>query len=171
MGIDVTFDFRSDAGGKDPDTASPTLRGYHRQLWSRPLPNGHPFTLTDARPGAYLHHASTLGTYTLSSDSVIPTFIRWTSMRHIIGQFPEAENEAFMRLGYTIGGMMIWPANKVDGQMTINGMRGFTRAIADRMDLTLECIRRHYASDDHSPLAATLARYADFFALFDDFAG
>lgn len=31
--IDCDFDFRVDAGGKDPDFASPTLRPYHRILW------------------------------------------------------------------------------------------------------------------------------------------
>jgi hypothetical protein len=36
--------------------------------------------------------------------------------------------------------------------------------------LTLECIRRHYL-DEPSPLSDTLARYADFFGLFGDFAG
>jgi hypothetical protein len=54
--------------------------------------------------------------------------------------------------------------------MTINGARGFLPRIADRMDLTLESIRRRYR-DEPSPLAATLARYANFFALFDDFEG
>ena len=39
------------------------------------------------------------------------------------------------------------------------------------MDLTLESIRRHYRGEPPSPLGATLARYADFFALFDDFGG
>ena len=38
--IDITFDFRSDANGKDPDTYSPTLNAYHRALWSKELPNG-----------------------------------------------------------------------------------------------------------------------------------
>jgi hypothetical protein len=38
------------------------------------------------------------------------------------------------------------------------------------MDLTLECIRRFYAGGE-SPLGDTLKRYADFFALFDDFRG
>lgn len=33
-----------------------------------------------------------------------------------------------------------------------------------------ECIRRHYL-DKLSPLSDPLARYADFFGLFDDFAG
>lgn len=34
----------------------------------------------------------------------------------------------------------------------------------------LECIRRHYRGED-SPLADILAAQADFFALFEDFAG
>ncbi len=35
--IDTTFDFRTDAGGKDPDSR-PTLRRYRQILWSKPLP-------------------------------------------------------------------------------------------------------------------------------------
>lgn len=42
--------------------------------------------------------------------------------------------------------------------------------IADRFDLTLECIRRHYRGEDN-PLASTLSEHADFFALFEDFRG
>jgi hypothetical protein len=73
-------------------------------------------------------------------------------------------------MAYTIGGMMIFPGNMIDRKWTINQARGVTRSISDRFDLTLECIRRHY-SDLESPLAATLARYANFFALFGDFLG
>jgi len=170
MRIDTSFDFRTDASGKDPDAYSPTLRQYHRLLWSKPLPNGRSFELSDTKLGAYLHHQSELGEFFLSSDSVIPTFTRWNSMKHITGLFPEEENEAFRTIGYTIGGMMIFPANRVDGKHTINVMRGFTRQIADRFDLTLECIRRHYLGQS-SPLGETLLRYRDFFALFDDFSG
>jgi hypothetical protein len=91
-------------------------------------------------------------------------------MQPIVTQIPEEENEAFRAIGYTIGGMMIWPCNPVDRQRTINVERGFNQRIADRMDLTLECIRRHYYGDP-SPLDATLERYAGFFALFGDFRG
>jgi hypothetical protein len=91
-------------------------------------------------------------------------------MAHIIDQIPEAEREEFMRIGYTIGGMMVFPGNKVGGAMTINGARGCNTRIADRFDLTVECIRRHYRGEP-SPLGDTLARYADFFRLFRDFAG
>lgn len=69
--IDTAFDFRSDARGRDPDTHSPTLRDYHRLLWSKSLPGGAAFNLSDASPGAYLHHRSDLGEFFLSSDSVI----------------------------------------------------------------------------------------------------
>ena len=65
---------------------------------------------------------------------------------------------------------MVFPGNRIDGKQTINGARGFNRKIADRFDLTLECIRRHYRGQC-SPLGETLARYRDFFALFDDFSG
>ena len=98
------------------------------------------------------------------------SFTRWKSMQHIVGQFPEESNEAFRTIGYTIGAMLVFPSNRVGGQATINGARGLNRSIADRLDLTLECIRRHYLREA-SPLAVTLDRYADFFALFGDFRG
>jgi hypothetical protein len=170
MRIDTKFDFRTDAAGKDPDLFSPTLRKYHHFLWSKPLPDGRQFDLNDSVLGAYLHHRSDLGEFVLSSDSVVPSYTRWKSMKHIVGLLSEEENEAFRATGYTIGGMMIFPANRIEGKQTINGARGFNTKIADRFDLTLECIRRHYLGQD-SPLAETLARYSAFFALFDDFLG
>jgi len=168
--IDVSYDVRTDANGKDPDSYSPTLRRYHQLLWSKPLPSGAMFTLGTTTPGIYLHHRSSLGEYFLASDSVMATFTRWLSLRHIVEQFPEEENEAFRTIGYTIGGMIVFPGNRVDGKQTINGARGFTRKISDRMDLTLECIRRHYVGGA-SPLAEPLRRYSDFFALFESFRG
>ena len=167
--IDVTFDFRTDTPpGKDPDAHSPTLRRYHQLLWSKPLPCGVVFQLDHrVSPGsAYLRHSSELGEFWLASDAVVPTF-RYTPFRE---QIPPAEFEWFCHLDYTIGGMMLFPRNRVDGKMTINGARGFDRKIRDRFDLTLECIRRHYLGE-RSPLSAVLARYADFFALFGDFGG
>src|SRR5262245_374857 len=122
----------------------------------RPTPvGGH-----RAAPGA--SRLPDLGEFWLSSDTVIPSFSRYSKMAHIIAQVPEVEREEFRRIGYTIGGMMVFPGNKVDGKMTINGARGLNRRIADRFDLTVECIRRHYL-DEPSPLSDTLARYGDFF--------
>ena len=166
--IDISFDFRTDTpAGKDPDSHSPTLRRYHKLLWSKPLPDGQSFKLDDATPGRYLSHRSPLGEFSLSSDAVIPTF-KWNSA--IKALIPDEELQAFNAIGYTMGGMMVFPANQIDGKWTINQARGCTTQIGDRFDLTLECIRRHY-NNTPSPLTATLARYASFFALFRDFRG
>ena len=168
--IDITFDFRSDTPpGLDPDSHSPRLRRYHQLLWSKPLPSGATFELDVATP-PYLHHCSELGEFWLTSDTVIPFWTRWIRMAHIIDQIPEAEREAFNRLGEVIGGMMVFPGNPVDGKWTINQARGCNSMIDDRFDLTVESIRRHYLGEP-GPLSDTLARYADFFALFGDFAG
>ncbi len=166
--IDVTYDFRRDTPeGKDPDRYSKTLRHYHKQLWSKPLPSGTHFQLSDDLPGHYLHHQSAVGEFSLSSDAVIPTF-RWN--RHIQAMIPRSELEAFNAKGYTIGGMMVFPCNRVDGKWTINQARGCTRSIGDRFDLTLECIRRRYVNGT-SPLTNVLARYSTFFDLFESFRG
>jgi hypothetical protein len=87
----------------------------------------------------------------------------------VLEQIPN-ELATFHGIGYTIGGMMLFPGNRVDGQMTINGARGFHPQIKDRFDLTVECIRRHYLNKD-SPLRDVLARYANFFQPFGDFRG
>jgi hypothetical protein len=169
--IDVTFDFRSDTPpGRDPDQYSATLRRYHRFLWSKPVPNGSLLELSATTAGQYLGHSSHLGDFVLASDSVIPSFRRWKHLQPIIEQVPDTVLDEFQRLGYTIGGMMIFPGNRIDGMQTINGARGFLRQIADRFDLTLESIRRHYLGQV-SPLTSTLMRYRDFFELFDDFRG
>ena len=171
MLLNTTFDFRCDATTDDPDRSSPTLRRYHQMLWSKPLPRGTVFHLDTTTPGTYLHHLSDLGEFFLSSDSVIATYDYYRSTADLIRRIPSTDVESFVALGYTIGGMLIFPGNMIDGKPTINMARGTTRAIADRMDLTLECIRRYYAGDTATPLGDTLARYAEFFGLFDDFAG
>ena len=169
--MDVTFDFRSDTPlGKDPDKYSPTLRRYHKQLWSKPLPNGAVFDLVDTTPRVYLHHHSQLGEFWLSSDAVIPSFVKERRISHVFDELPVADVEAFRTAGYTIGGMMVFPGNQIDRKMTINSQRGCHPRIKDRFDLTVECIRRYYLGE-RSPLFETLERYADFFALFGDFRG
>ena len=53
MVIDTSFDFRKDTpdyANKDPDVHSPTLRRYHKLLWSKVLPSGARFDLDDTKP-------------------------------------------------------------------------------------------------------------------------
>lgn len=172
MEIDVTFDFRTDAGGKDPDAASPTLLRCHHLLWSKDLPSGRAFQLTPSTTKPYyLHHGSDLGEFWLTSDSVLATFTRRADMQEIIGQLPPADIDALDTITYTIGGMMLWPGNQIDRRWTINQARGCTSRIADRFDLTVDCVRRHYEGDSTHPLADVFGRYRDFFDLFGSFAG
>ncbi|MEI6191816.1 MAG: hypothetical protein WCP13_01890 [Nitrosomonadaceae bacterium] len=91
-------------------------------------------------------------------------------MSDIIAQIDKDEIEVFRHLAYTMGNMIIFPSNRVDGKSTINGARGFHPPIKDRIDLTLECIRRFYLNEA-SPLSETLGRYKSFFELFDNFQG
>jgi len=172
MLIDTSFDFRTDASGRDPDTHSATLCRYHKLLWSRVLPSGVLFDLkVSRRHGSYaLYHLSEVGEFLLTSDSITHTYTRWSALKHITELFPKEENEEFMTIGYTIGGMLVFPGNQINGKQTINGARGCHWQIRDRFDLTLECIRRHYIGQ-HSPLEDTLKRYGSFFALFEDFRG
>jgi hypothetical protein len=118
----------------------------------------------------YLHHGSAAGEFTLSSDVVVPTYAQRPTVEPIVRRLRRDELAHFVRDRSTIGAFMVFPSQRVDKKMTINGARGLNRQISDRMDLTLECIRRHYLGG-RSPLSETLRRYADFFALFEDFDG
>jgi uncharacterized protein DUF6994 len=173
--VDVSFDFRADTprdkNGKmlDPDTYSPTLREYHRLLWSKPLPSGAPFAL-DTSGWDYLRHSSELGEFRLTSDTGVQFWSNWDRMKDIMRLIPDAEHEVYWRLMYSIGSMIVWPCNMIDGKPTINMARGRHPLIDDRFDLTVECVRRHYLGEA-SPLADVLGRYPEFFALFGDFPG
>ena len=169
MQVDTTFDVRTDSNGRDPDSASATLRSYHQLLWSKPLPSGVPFDLARA-PGNYLTHSSQLGDFKLSSDTISNSLRGSKRRAELIAQIPSAHLDAFQALGSTIGARILFPGNRVDKKPTINVARGFNAQIVDRFDLTLECIRLHYRGEP-SPLAAALDRYADFFALFETFEG
>lgn len=169
MQVDTSFDHRSDANNKDPDHASPTLRAHHEYLWSKPLPSGHYFDLTQ-EPGQYLVYRSELGEFLVSSDTIINSLRARKASVELITQISNGDLDAFQKLGATIGGRLIFPSNRVEGKPTINVARGFSARIGDRFDLTLECIRRHYLGET-SPLEAPLARYSSFFQLFESFEG
>lgn len=169
--IDTSFDVYSDTpAGKDPDQWSPTLRSFHARLWSKPLPDGHYFTLSSKTRGAYLHHNSNRGEFFLSSDSIGHTYRYSKPVAGVIAQVPESELDEFFALASTIGAYIVFPARTVNRKPTINAARGMHPKIGDRFDLTLECIRLHYADRD-SPLSEVLERYRTFFDLFGDFWG
>jgi hypothetical protein len=179
VAFDASYNFHTDAQPKkdgktgDPDTYSLTLARYHQLLWSKPLPDGRRFELTcTPRPPYYLNPDPGLGIFDLASDTVINTYHKWKNMHDVVATIPEAVSEFYHHM-YTVGGMMIFPAKRSAGS-SINQERGFNHRIRDRFDLTLECIRGHYAGDtnpDTNPMTACLLRYAGFFSLFRDFRG
>ncbi len=123
--IHVTFDVRTDAGGKDPDSHSPTLREYHRLLWSKELPSGRHTEFDTHTPGAYLHHSSDLGRFVLASDiispcpcHIAPAWLRSSSSSIRCGS-PDSRQSAEPSAGH-----LVFPGNRIDGKITINEARG-----------------------------------------------
>lgn len=167
--IDIYFDFRKESKARDPDRWSPTLQEYHRIVWSKPLPNGKIFTLNKISQNR-LYHKSELSEFYLSSDMAFYGFIRKCHRtKFIVSQISETDIKEFEQLTLkTLGGTMIWPSIRIDNKMTINGARGFNRLIADRLDLTIECVRRYYL-EENSPLYEVFKRYSSFFSLFNNF--
>lgn len=165
--LDVRFDFQSEvAQGRDPDSWSPTLIQYHELLWSKPLPDGTPVEVAQAgRPGGFhLRFAAPSGLFLLTSDSITHRY----AFAPVVRQIPARDlpNDG----GYTIASALVFPGLQIDSKQTINQARGMNPRVKDRFDLTLECIRRHYASKS-SPLTAVMDRYSDFFQLFGSFVG
>jgi len=169
MKIDITFNFHTDANGGDPYSTSPTLRIYHKKLWSKPLPNGQIFELDNKKRGAYLYHKSELGEFNLGSDSITHSYRKHSRKQWLIKQIPKEVDELF-KMGSTIGAYTLFPNNKINNKFTINQARGVNSFIDDRFDLTLECIRLFYGGQQ-SPLYDTFNRYKNFFALFENFKG
>jgi hypothetical protein len=168
--IDTSFDFRRDSNGKDPDAFSPTLRRYHRLLWSKQLPIGEKLEIEEINSN--LVYRFNMQTLKFGSDSISNSYIGTKRIARLSNEVPLSEFEEFRDQGSTIGGYIIFPSERERGKMTINGARGFNAKIADRFDLTLECIRLHYQKQQH-PLEVTFASAINsfFFSLFIDFKG
>lgn len=183
--IDTSFDFTTDspnywdgfwnrnegrgAGGSDPDSSSPTLQKYHQILWSRVLPCGKEMGLVTK--GTKCSRCLEWEDFTFTSDSIAVSH-RYGKMNDILKQFEKvvpnyhAYMENFIHKAYTIGGMMIWPCRRG----SINQAKGCNGKIADRIDRTLECVRRYY-NNEESPMSHCLENDSRFFELFVDFKG
>jgi len=169
MKIEITYNVYTDANGGDPDSTSPTFRSYHKMLWSKKLPNGENFELTDKKSGTYLYHKSGLGEYLLGSDVITHSYRNHKRKTWLTQQIQDEVQELF-DTGSTIGAFTLSLNNRVDKQHTINQARGVNILIDDRFDLTLECIKLFYAGQQ-SPLYDTFKRYKNFFDLFYNFKG
>lgn len=162
--IDIWFDARIDSNGKDPDSASKTLKAYHQLLWSKTLPNGQMMQLEIDK--GYLRWNDIW----FGCDSITASFLhyRFPMKKYVeenISNFAQFK-EDYWHKTYTIGGSIIFPMHK----WSMNQARGCSVKVCDRWDLTLECIRRFYAGDS-TPLDTALNKDRNFFDLFIDFKG
>jgi len=171
MKIDINAPVYIDANGRDPDTYSKKLHKYHTLLWNKQLPNGEVFNLVPSLSAPYYFKTPLLDNkFIFSSDAIIHTYSRRPSMSKIVNKFSKDEINEFLDLASTAGAYIIFPANKINNQPTINMIRGMHPRIDDRFDLTLECIRLWYLGGD-SPLYKHIDRYKEFFELFVNFKG
>ena len=106
--IDNTYDFRKDVKpNADPDKDSKKLRSYHKKLWSKNLPSGEKFNLSDTEPNKYLFHKSSLGEFEFSSDSITHSYIGVKRMNSITKLLSKSDREEILQTFYTIGGFII----------------------------------------------------------------
>ncbi len=166
--IDVNFDFRQNSKCGDPDIDSHKLYEAHQILYNNILPCGKKFNLTIISEGYGRLLLKNDLCDNLSSDRMCPHFDGKYNGK-FNGWLSNFERKELQYKVRTIGGHVIFPAHKKNGY-TINQARGMNRIIADRFDLTLECIRRFYQNKT-SVLYNTFVRYKDFFDLFIDFRG
>ncbi len=167
--IDVTYDFRNDANGRDPDFASQTLKQYHMLLWSKKLPSGNSVKLSH-NPKGYLIASDSKVHIPVSSDNISASFRHRKSFQDRVGKIPDSILSELDSVDWTIAQEIIFPSELRGGTQTINRGRGLNQKISDRFDLTLECIRRFYRGEPN-PLDDVLCRYTDFFEWFVDFRG
>ena len=168
--VDVTFDCREDARGRDPDSHSPTLRRDHQLLWSKRLPCAKVFHLEISGPKPFLVHRSELGEFHLTSDSITHRYSARATIKPLVERLPNQERTFVESETWPVSECIVFPGKRVNGKNTLNGERRMSRRIGDRFDLTLECIRRHYRGEQ-SPISDVLDRYSTFFSLFESFRG
>ncbi|MDJ0457701.1 hypothetical protein PUN71_010855 [Arthrobacter sp. NQ7] len=175
--FDISFDYKSDKPARtrpDADRDSRKLRLHHQLLWTKKLNSGLLFapTAPSVRRKGYLIFTDPSGDrHWYGSDAITNSYTTWLRPKTLVGAvagLSEEQKSRYLNPQYTIGSAMIWPVRSKD-LPTLNTARGLRPRIADRIDLTLECIRRHYMGESDSPLADVITAYADFFELFDGF--
>ncbi|WP_458113844.1 hypothetical protein M1D88_07095 [Arthrobacter sp. R1-13] len=175
--FDTSFNYKTDTPGRtrrDPDRYSQLLRWDHQLLWSKELPSGVPFApkVTTRRSEYLIYTDANEKRHCYGSDAITSSYTGRSTPASLVKAMDELSDDqksAYLDPPYTIGSAMIWPVRT--GQTTMNQARGFGpsgRLIADRMDLTLACIRRHYTGgSENAPAGAFKDAYRDFFAVIN----
>lgn len=163
--VDVEFCFYEDDDYVgDADRDSRLLQAWHAQLWSKPLPSGELVVWRTDEGFPCLTHRSGLGDFRLSSDTIATTHASYSrsAVPAFWADLSSSDQERYEHGFYRIGGFIVFPRH----ERSLNQLRGSCAEIADRFDLTLDCIRRHYLGSHDNPLGDVLRRDAAFFGLF-----
>ena len=171
--IDINFHYTEDAGGKDPDIYSLKLREDLLSLYRKELPNGTLFDLQKGQDNTYDYLV--FNGWRFGSDSISNTYTHQKNYQWMIRDLEKTDfyNELidkYRAIDYTIGCHTLFPKNNNPNNSkswSINQERGTNPKICDRMDLTLECIRRFY-NNENSPLYYKFQENVYFFDLFKD---
>lgn len=185
--IDVTLDFSLEPecnfwlpdnsvnpNRSDPDLVSMGLRRYHYLLWNgKLLPNGAKFELLEASNTKDYLCLKQDNRLKFGADSIINLYTHHNNNKINMILTKLRENKNYQKLdnnyihqSYTIGGSIIFPKHK----QSINTVRGNIHELADRIDLTLECIRIWYKDKNkETPLKDIINSDAWFFHKFETF--
>jgi hypothetical protein len=154
----TSFDYKTDTPSRtrpDPDKDSQRLRADHELLWTKELRPGVPFApnVSSAGRNEYLIFTdASRARYCYGSDAITSSYTTWSRPNSLVDAIADLNDEQVRYLNppYTIGSAMIWPVRTKD-RTTMNRARGLRLSVGDRMDLTLECIRRHYTGEPGAP--------------------
>jgi len=183
--IDVNYDFHDDKPEKckkwDPDKQSENLWDYHSVLWKKGVLEGLRKAKTEKRGKETISGYLKLDiedknsqngkiTLTLSSDNFEALYRNYKRKNEKNKTAMGSQKE----WKYVIGGSLLFPAFKQEkGRQTINQSRGINKKVADRIDITLLCIKLWYEKKEEyakNPLRASLDQLENekFFRLFGE---
>jgi len=177
--FDTSFDYKTDTSRTkpDPDSGSQLLRWDHELLWTKELRPGVLFApkVTPRKSEYLIFTDANEERHCYGSDAITSSYTGRSSPASLataMADLNQCQKSRYLDPPYTIGSTMIWPVRRTDSP-TMNQARGFGpsgRLIGDRMDLTLECIRRHSSTESENPPAGALKdAYADFFAAINSY--
>lgn len=153
----------------DPDSESKILQQAHEKAWSKTLPGSQERMLLKRKKESNGYVLEWNG-HRYGSDIIVTSFIvyvgcdDWQEKNQNMFKHEIENVKEFYR---NIGSFTIFPKHKD----SINCVRGrYNSKIYDRIDLTLDCIRKCYNHQDN-PLYTVFVKDKEFFDLFKNFAG
>ena len=197
--IDINYDFHKDNKKKikewDPDKQSENLWDYHSVLWKKEKLKGLRKAKTEKRGKETISGYLKLDIedknsqngkimLTLRSDNFEALYRNYERYNNYEKYKKKDKIDNYKKIKtamdskkewkYVIGGSLIFPAFKKEkGRQTINQSRGINKKVADRIDITLLCIKLWYEKKEENaknPLKASLDQPENkkFFRLFGE---